>query len=533
MIATTTVPSPTLEVRPRTAPDARVMGNAFEDPIKYNDLVQSYSGRMMAATFLGGALLTVIGSLARSMGITDGWGGNAVVVWGLLVAQVPPVLVARAHLRARSERPFATWYWGHSLLQFLWLQHLCWLAAPVSWIVGTAILLAWAFNDAWNFWDARHVLLQYATALLIFDLSLLGVDAAGGHGLLHLIATAPGTGRAFLVSQAIVTLLACTIVVLVGRHARDHDARHVEHGRLEGELALLRREREIVQQSCSFLTNGLTASRFSHDVANPICVISGNVAFLNDTLTEGPLEDPAAQAALERLPSEDREAIEEAVARWTGTMRELGQDIGDATAKVSRMTSVLARSVRSRLPLSPRTAASLVEGAVQAAIDAVLTHDVTTNVPRVDVEPGEVWVTDEHVASLGNILSNGMLQRPDHPVDITGRSAGPWFYVISIRDHGVAPAARAEAMSAVRRSLALAPDDGSGAARQGRYRGFGIGLMLAKVLVLRYNGWLSVHEPDDGPGLVFAIVLPRVDPATIPERANAPERATASGPESH
>lgn len=508
--------------------DDPVLGNAFSDPVKYNDLVQSYGPRMMGATFLGGALLTAFGGIAVDWDVTDGWGGSAAVVWLLLVAQIPPVLVARSRLNQRRERSFAAWYWFHSLLQFLWLQHLCWLAAPVSWVVGTAILLAWAFNDAWNFWDARHVLLQYATALLVFDVSLLAVDALGGRGLLHLVATEPGVARAFLASQLFVTLLACTIVVLVGRHARDHDQRHAEHGRLEGELALLRREREIVQQSCSFLTNGLTASRFSHDVANPICVISGNVSFLNEMLQDGPLDDPSVRGVLAGLPEAERLVLAGAVGRWRDTMRELGQEIGEATDKVSRMTSVLARSVRSRLPLTARSPSVLVEGAVKAGIDAVLTHDVTPMAPRLELEPCEVWVTDEHVASLGTLISNGMLQRPDAPMDVTGRAASPWFYVISVRDRGVAPAARPEALAAVRRSLALAPDDGTTPARKGGYRGFGIGLMLAKVLFLRYNGWLEVAEPDDGPGLVFHVVLPRVDPATIPERANAPELAAAS-----
>jgi hypothetical protein len=49
--------------------------------------------------------------------------------------------------------------------------------------------------------------------------------------------------------------------------------------------------------------------------------------------------------------------------------------------------------------------------------------------------------------------------------------------------------------------------------------------MLAKVLFLRYDGWLTVEEPDEGPGVVFRVVLPAADPALIPDDEKVPERA--------
>ena len=501
------------------APDAR------HAPLKHADLVASYSTKMVASSLGSAALLTVIGTVTWAFVPSQSWGGHPILVWALLALQIPGILWSRSHLLAGRQRDFMKAYWVTSVVQFVWIQLLCWVSGPTSWAVGVAMMLAWAYNDAWNFYDSPHVRAQYLVALPAFDAALLLLDAFGGRGLLHLAERAPGTALAFVVSQAIFVAMAQVIVVMVGRHARQHDSRFDEHLRLEHELTLLRREREIIQQSCTFLTKGLTASRFSHDVANPLCVVTGNAGLLRDMLSTGPLGAEGPSRALMRLAPAERRAVEDAVSRWSGELGEITQEIEQAVERVMKMTSVLARSVRSRDPLAEQSVEALVQNAIERAAANAQAHGVQSLSPFVRLEPHQVHVTGDHSESIANILTNGALQRPDVPLEITGRRSGPWFYSLQIRDFGVSPAERPAALEAIRRSLALSPREASSTPEGDRtYRGYGIGLMLAKVLLLRYNGWLSVDSPEAGPGVVFRIVLPTEEPAMIPERENLPER---------
>jgi hypothetical protein len=61
------------------------------------------------------------------------------------------------------------------------------------------------------------------------------------------------------------------------------------------------------------------------------------------------------------------------------------------------------------------------------------------------------------------------------------------------------------------------------AAESRSYEGLGLGLVLAKILFLRHNGCLSVASPQQGPGLLFVVVLPRRPLADIPIPDNDPE----------
>ncbi len=135
-------------------------------------------------------------------------------------------------------------------------------------------------------------------------------------------------------------------------------------------------------------------------------------------------------------------------------------------------------------------------------------------------------VVDGHASTLANLLTNGALQRHDTAVEVRGHAVNDWFYELVLRDHGVAPEERAQAIAKIKSSLSLASPAEERALEPHEpraYRGYGVALMMARVLVVRYGGHLTASAPASGRGVEFHLVLPRVPPAQIPPGANHPE----------
>ncbi len=141
------------------------------------------------------------------------------------------------------------------------------------------------------------------------------------------------------------------------------------------------------------------------------------------------------------------------------------------------------------------------------------------------VEQASVLVTAGHAASLGNLLTNGALHAPGHRLEVHGEVLDPWYYRLVIRDHGVCSAERPAALRAIRESLQLTSGRTDGEARS--HRGYGIALMLAKVLVVKHHGWIAASAPDRGRGIAIHLVLPRIEPELIPAHAGHPGRYLA------
>ena len=504
----------------------------FDNDLKLGDVVDAYAPRNIALAVAVPAVITLVAhitNVAFGSGGLLGIGG-LISAWALVLAHVPAMAVARAMLVARRRKEYRTAYWAQSFVQFFWLQLLCLSTSPIFSVVGMAIFCAWAFNDAWFHYDALNIRLQYALAFPAFDLMLLLVDSAGGNGLMHLLQAAPTTFWMLLTVQGLLGGVAQVVIHFAGRQAADHDLRASDVARLEMELAVVRKERTVIQQSCSYLTQGLTASKFSHDVANPVGVITGNLQLVEMHLDLAPTRLPVWTAALESMPEPRRAEVTAAFARWEEELRDMLEDVSEGADRVLAMTRLLARSLRTGDSLEPQPVVDLVRTGVDEMRVALQGQQVEAPDPVVDLEPCDVVVTKGHASSLGNILANGALQKSDVALEVTGRRSGDWFYLLEIRDFGVQPDAREAALEQVNRSLALTPGErkepGARVSRIERrpYRGYGIGLMMAKLLFTRYNGWLSVGGPAGGPGLVFRVALPLRDPKEIPDAVNHPER---------
>lgn len=502
------------------APDtSRVVAN----PLEREDLLRMYTpGAVGAAIGLAAVLSGLPWILNRIGAILDGgvadaaralpWGWPAGVVWALCLLHVPALVLTRRALLAGRAAAFRRNYWVQSLIQLLWVQALAWLTLDrfPSFGVATlfALLMGWAFNDARFFYDTRSLRLQYVVAFPLFDALLVAFDLAVRHGF------APGTPAGprllweWLALQALFLVTTQAIVRMVGQDAYAHDRMLLAQSRLDRERALLVREREVLQQSSSFLVNGLAAAQFCHDVAGRV----GSARLNLDVV----LKALSAQADRGALPG-GRPVAE--------ALTDLDADV----RAIQSMTLQVIRSVQGADPLSPAPVSVLVEQAIASMRHGLRSSCSQVAEPVVFLEAADVYVADVHVASLGNILANGAVRQPARPLEIRGRRVGPFFYRLTIRDHGVSGARQREALAKVHRILSLsrtaAPlDSGAAEALARRERGFGIALLIAKVLFVRYNGWLAATLPEHGDGLEFHVVLPVEDPRRIPAEANHPEQ---------
>jgi hypothetical protein len=438
------------------------------------------------------------------------WSTGMTAVWVLALLQYPALLAAQRLIRGGRRVGFQWAFVAQSLVQLWWLLWLCWVSVPFVWFPAVLLLCGWALHDAWltASWKIRAI---YVAVFPTFDLLLLLHDLAAGGGVLQVLRDRPAIVIAALGTQVVVALLLQALMTVAGREGKALEQSQQAEHRLQRELALRNRERQVIQRSCTLLAHGLTVSSFSHSLAGPVSALNLGTMDLEDF--QGEVKDllPAqAQAALARVIEEQKAA----------------------TKRIVDMTRGLARSLATREVLVPRPAAQLVAEAVAEASATVAEHGVRFLPPRLDMAEGSVWVEAGHVSALANVLTNGALHASHAPLEIRGVPRGPWFYQISIRDHGVSGAARDQAIETIRSLTSMVEWAGSGEdrerIREGGYRGFGIGLTLTRLQLLRHNGVIEPGIPRTGPGLVFHIVLPTADPTGIPATENQPERIVGS-----
>jgi hypothetical protein len=273
----------------------------------------------------------------------------------------------------------------------------------------------------------------------------------------------------------------------------------------------MRREREVIGRSCDFLAQGLAAGRFSHDVASPV----STVALSSRELLDG-LHDLTALA-------QTGKGGEPRALALLAELRAAAERIQRGQARIAEMATTMASSLRGDSSASGTTSGALVEAASREHRAALERHRARYLEPVVDVAPSTLYVNTEHAAAIGSLLCNGSLQNLDAPLRISGHVVNDWFYVIGIRDFGVEGDDRIQALRKIRGRLAFTDtlDEVTNESRS--YEGLGLGLVLAKILLLRHNGCLSVASPNEGPGLLFVVVLPRRPLSDIPIPDNDPE----------
>lgn len=473
-------------------------GDIFDNPSRYQTALEGFRVQVILQIVVFHAILSGIGWalgwwLPDTVAPAGGQYGAVVLA---LAVQVPIVVTCARMFAARRREAF--WF-VHSLMSlsfFVWLGLLVWAAPAFYGVILATLFAVWAYHDAWTAAGER-IAGVYLAAPVAMDLALLGLDAGGGRGLIWAWQANRSHVLALFAVQIVLTVCVQWLIRWVGREVKEQDSRAAEHGRLERELVSMKKEREVIQTSCALLATGLVASKFSHDMASPVTVLRLGVDEL--------------RTVIGRLP--------EGVDR--NTMLEVAGELEEVARQVVDMTGDFARAVREREALGPVDVEALCRAAWTSMIGTMRGHEGAVPPQSMVLAGAQVWTAPGHTSTLANLLTNSVLHAPDRPIDFIGEPAGAWFYRLSIRDRGVDGEARAAALERIQRLLSMT---GVEAERGGAtYRGYGVGLVLAKVYLLRYGGWLSVRAADEGPGLVFDLLLPSADPATIPAAEDRPE----------
>jgi len=505
-----------LSLPPHAAGPPPYTDDLFDNPLRYEGLTSAYTpGNVAAIMAVLGALQLVAHCLEYALRGTPtraGWGA-ALLLAGLLLVQTAVMPLTGRALFARQRRQFYLLNGLQNLVQLLWFQTLCAVSHPAFLVVGILALCAWAFNDVRLFHDHPSLRWQFTLPFVVFDFAVLVLAqwAPTGSALAETLAF--HTTPVFYAVQVGVVGVVLAIVVLVGRHTRAYDMRLWEMTQLTRQNALLRKEREIIERACRLMSTGLHVSKFSHDVASPLQVLSLNISFLREQAERELHQTDSSRAAF-----------------WQRN-RDLLVGADRARRHLQQLAEGMVRAVKEQSPLRRMPVSDLVARAWNDAELSLHTHDVTPLPCVLALAPAAVIVTEGHASTLANILTNGALQAPGMALEIRGEAINPWFYRISVRDHGIPAVHRDEALQRIEAAMALAapPQDreSTPSPHDGRaYRGYGLALMMAKVLLARHNGWISARPPDDleAPGIVFDLILPSVVPSEIPAEENHPER---------
>lgn len=427
--------------------------------------------------------------------------------WALLAISAGLMLATRRQL-SRSSGHIPRALWLQSTVQIWWMGAVIWYASTPLALVMLFVVSAAAINDARYLYDTPAAQLSHSLPWLAVPVLLLAVDLAGGPGIRARYTVDPYYVKCALGGLAGMVLLLQFVISVVGRQCYETDAALWERGKLQAQLAEERREREVLRRSCDLMVHGVSAGSFSHDLASPLSLVS----MAADEIAE--LVDSGA--------ADSRTALRAELAPVLDQLRR-------ATTRVTEMTSALARSLRHTEEPDKTSVRELMSEAFESAKLSLRRYGLEeAPEPVLDITDGDVFVVAGHAGALANILVNGSLQQPHEPLTVTGRVGTDYYYTLQVRDFGVAASERAQALDAVRASLAIAADQSS-PPRDAQSNRYGVALMLAKLLVVRHGGWLEAKSPESGPGLIFVLTLPRLHPSVMPLPAHETEDTSHRG----
>ncbi len=383
-----------------------------------------------------------------------------------------------------------TWLVTNNIVGMVWLLLLAWFSSfPIA-IVVALLWVSTLINDVRVLYDAPHVYVSNLVPIPLTYLLLLALDLFGQPGL-GLRATLAEDGAHFWgMTGSLAILMPVTAAVIwgVGANVRKHDNLLLKFAAKEAQIDWMLREREVLMSYTNLLAPGLAAAKYSHDLASPLTV-------LHLSLNE-----------LRELPSHHAQLDEPL------------QDAIEACDQLQHMIKGMTRAVKSDMAVARTALHELVDQAWEEACGQLQGHGITPLQPVIHLDSTSVWVTDEHAGAIGCVLVNGTLQRPDRALEITGSPVGDWHYQIHIRDHGVPRAQAGEALGKIRHRLSLRHEQTSRSFNR-QYRGFGLGLTLSKLLLVRNHGWLDCRAPDEGDGVIIDVTLPITPPQDMPSDA--------------
>ena len=458
-----------------SAPAARP---ARGSPLGWEDFRAAFGREQVVSTMLLFVFVTLCGQGAHHvMHGTLSWAGPVGVAlpWAMWLFSAVMLGVVQHQVRDPSTMTLPSSYWVLSASQLMWMLWLAWFGTAGFAMLVILLLVFGSLHDTRYFYDDPK-LLWLATLLWPLWLgSLLLLDLLGGPGLLDRLDAEPGRAWAAIVSSAVLAPTMFLVLRAAGVHWLALDTAVFEQGQIEKELAVARREREVVTRTCDLLESGLSAAQFSHDVRSPVSVVASCTEELND-LIEG-VDEPLR-----------------------ADLREVLHDLSSAQQELLWMTSSLVRSLQ-----ATEVTSHPISDVVQDAVNRAATLTSGAMEPVMVLPDAQIWSSEHHVSTVANLIANGQREAPERPVEIHGEvREGGWLH-LSVRDHGIDPADRPEALRRVRAALDL-----SRRRSEGSSAGYGVALVLAKVQLLRHGGSLAVMAPEDGRGLVVHLALPGV-----------------------
>lgn len=387
----------------------------------------------------------------------------AFCIVGLAAVALPWLTARQAGDSAQVPRV----YWLQSGVQLQWLFFMAWGAHPVVQVCVPILFLVALVNDTRYFYAAWNVIQSYASALPIFVCVLLLISVLGDEGVLAELQDRPHVTMRFFVVAAITTATGLFFLRIIGGQWQRLDEQALEREHLQRALDVERAEAEVVRQVSSFVTLGLSAGRFTHDVASPLSTLNLCLRRL-ERQAEGDESLILMRSAVERLVAQQR-LLAAAIRRApTPTSRCVGAVVDDAIA-LARLT-----------------------GAKLAGVEGFIVERV--------VEDMNVMVTEQHIGAIADIVSNAARQSSER-IELRGQAKDDELYEVSVRDFGTDGL---EQRKAAARADAAAR---STAGEQTEAGGQGIGLAIARLTALRFGGRLEI-EPAEGTGLRVTLTLP-------------------------
>ncbi len=430
--------------------------------------------------------------------------------WGLLawLGALPWLWLMRRCAQAYAGTPAPprppALFWPYAAAIYGWILFSSWFFPPQYGALPVLVTGAMLVNTIRMLHDAAPLRQSYVAGGLGAWGALLLVDLVGGPGPLHLAGEAPLLVVGTLLGHVLVVAATVAGVRAIGRQFREGEDDQRDRAELERQIAVMAREREVVQRSSTLMVQGLAATQFSHDVKSPLTVLALHTWELGELL---PTLPPAQATALARIRDELTTVQETLGAMAAELVRAVSGPSQAAPQPVDRLADEACRVLQQLLP-GYRLAAP------RLALPAPLPST-------------PVWTAPGHATVLANILLNSRLHGSED-IELTVQDDHPHFLRLCVRDFGVAAADRAPALARVRQRLALeapVPAPASAEPAPGALpQSYGLGLMLAKLQLMRAGGTLRAEAPAQGPGLRFVLVLPRRDPASLPPGAR-PEQA--------
>lgn len=233
----------------------------------------------------------------------------------------------------------------------------------------------------------------------------------------------------------------------------------------------LSRARRLAALRATFVAN------VSHELRTPIA----SILLLSENLERGRVADEAGRARYHGL-----------IRREAERLRALVDDVLD----VAR----LERGERPPGRLEPLATTALVDELEQAARERVAAGGGTLEATRAGLPPRVHADREALRRALLNLVENALRHSGSTDLDLATVGDGAGGLVIRLRDHGrgVPPAARARIFEPFER-LEL----------PGSAPGTGLGLAIVREVAERHGGRALALAPEEGPGAVFEIHLPR------------------------